>query len=386
MISRDTHRDEPVGIARGQPRPPPGAAQPHPGRLGDRGPGARRLAGRLHAFLAERIDGAFSLGAVERLSGGGANECHRFVLDRGREPEHLVLRIKVPGAICPTSAEREFQAMAATRDVLPVPGTHWLTLDPAHFGAPALISDLVPGVTAPTDAVPLATGLGTVYGPRLRELLVPQFVGHLAALHAFDWSGADLPAFDVPRTGTTDAIDRRLAFWDRVWFEDALEPHPTVMLTQQWLWEHRPVVDHVSLLHGDYRNGNFLFDEDTGRINAVIDWELCWLGDRHADLAYAMLRAWGHDDDGVFRNSGLPDTATFVAEYERLSGLPVDPARLEYYVVYNLYWAVVSLIGTGIRNAGARLTQLDVMYNFISGLGAHFLGELTDLLAAERAS
>ncbi|GLZ48145.1 aminoglycoside phosphotransferase [Actinomycetospora sp. NBRC 106375] len=345
------------------------------------------VAGRLEAFLAAHIGGAFTLGAVERMSGGGANECHRFVLTRGGTSEDLVLRIKVPGAICPTSAEREFQAMAATRDVLPVPGVHWLTTDPAHFGAPALISDLVPGVTAPTDAVPLATGLGTVYGPRLRDLLVPQFVGHLAALHAFDWSGADLSAFDVPRPGTTDAIDRRLAFWDRVWAEDALEAHPTVMLTQQWLWEHRPVVDHVSFLHGDYRNGNFLFDEDTGRIQAVIDWELCWLGDRHADLAYAMLRAWGHEDDaGVFRNSGLPDTATFVAEYERLSGLTVDPARLEYYVVYNLYWAVVSLVGTGPRNAAARMTQLDVMYDFISGLGAQFLGELTDLLAEERAS
>ena len=342
---------------------------------------------RLHAFLSERIDGAFDLRGVERMSGGGANECHRFVLDRGGTVEHLVLRIKVPGAVCPTSAEREFQAMAALRDVLPVPGVHWLTLDPSPFGAPALISDLVPGVTAPTDAVPLATGLGTVYGPRLRELLVPQFVGHLAALHSFDVAGADLPAFDVPRPGTTDAIDRRLAFWDRVWDEDALEPHPTVMLTQQWLRENRPVVDHVSFLHGDYRNGNFLFDEDTGHVHAVIDWELCWLGDRHADLAYAMLRAWGHDDEaGVFRNSGLPDTATFIAEYERLSGLSVDPFRLEYYAVYNLYWAVVSLIGTGVRNADARMTQLDVMYNFISGLGAHFLGELTDLLAAERAS
>jgi aminoglycoside phosphotransferase (APT) family kinase protein len=154
-----------------------------------------------------------------------------------------------------------------------------------------------------------------------------------------------------------------------------------MLLMSQWLRENRPPVDRVSLLHGDYRNGNFLFDEERGEISAVIDRELCYLGDRHSDLAYTMLPGWGSlDENGTFLVAGLMDEDTFLGEYERLSGLSVDRDRLHYYSVYNYYWAVVSLLGTGPFHARARSTQLDVMYNFISGLGGRFVGDANALV------
>ncbi|ODU07063.1 MAG: hypothetical protein ABS81_02640 [Pseudonocardia sp. SCN 72-86] len=290
--------------------------------------------------------------------------------------------MKSHGACCETEVEREFSALGAVRGVLPVPEPRWLALDTDAFGSPAMITGFVGGVTAPTGDAPLATGLGTVYGPRLAAQLGPQFVEHLARLHAQDFAATPIPGLDMPAAGTTEAIDWRLSFWDRVWDEDAYEPHPAVTLAQQWLWRHRPVVDRVSLLHGDYRNGNFLFDEATGRIEAIIDWELCYLGDRHSDLAYAMLPAWGSPGvSGDFLCSGLVEQERFIADYERLSGLPVDRARLTYYRVYALYWSVISLIATAPRNAELRMTQLDVMYDFIyPGLGARFCAELTTLV------
>ncbi|MDQ0616707.1 phosphotransferase family protein [Arthrobacter globiformis] len=340
---------------------------------------------RLENFLPQHVGTDFAVSDVIQMSGGGANECYSFTLRRGSESERMVLRIKARGACCETDIEREFYMLRAAESVLPVPKAYWMTLDAADFGSPALISSFIAGVSSPTDAVPLATGLGTVYGPRLQKKLAPQFVHHMARLHSHDWSAADLTGFDIPRPQTTDAIDWRLAFWDRAWEEDALEPHPTMILTQQWLWENRPTVDHISLLHGDFRNGNFLFDEEAGKITAVIDWELCYLGDRHSDLAYAMLPAWGSlDESGTFLNAGLLETETFISEYERVSGLPVDRKRLEYYLVYNLYWSVLALIGTAPRNAALRMTQLDVMYNYIyPGLGAFFNGELNRILSKD---
>ncbi|KAA9160564.1 phosphotransferase family protein [Amycolatopsis acidicola] len=342
---------------------------------------------RITRFLSRRLSEEFGVTDVVQMSGGGANECYAFRLTRNGSAQRLVLRIKSQGACCETDVQREFSILGAVKSVLPAPEPYWLTLDLADFGSPAMITGFSDGVSAPSDSVPLATGLGTVYGPRLQKLLSPQFVKYLARLHAHDWSGADLAGFDIPRAGTTEALDWRLAFWDRAWEEDAFEPHPTITLTRDWLWRNRPVVDRVSLLHGDYRNGNFLFDERSGEIKAVIDWELCYLGDRHSDLAYAMLPAWGSPgESGEFLNSGLVETEQFISQYERLSGLEVDRERLNYYMVYALYWSVISLVGTAPRNADLRMTQLDVMYNFIyPGLGAYFCRELNRLVAGVAA-
>jgi hypothetical protein len=60
-----------------------------------------------------------------------------------------------------------------------------------------------------------------------------------------------------------------------------------------------------------------------------------------------MLPAWGSPgENGEFLNSGLMDTGRFIEEYEQISGLEVDRQRLDYYMVYNLYWAVISPMGT----------------------------------------
>jgi aminoglycoside phosphotransferase (APT) family kinase protein len=342
---------------------------------------------RLTAFLARHLDGDVEITDVVQLPGGGANESYRFHLAHGERSGRCVLRIKSPGACCATDAEREFAMLSAVGAILPVPEPRWVATDPDDFGAPALITSFVDGVAAPTKDVPLATGLGTVYGPRLSKLLAPQFVRYLADLHTFDWTALPLDGFDRPRPQTTDAVDWRLAYWDRSWDQDAFEPHPTITMTREWLWRNRPVVDHVSLLHGDYRNGNFLFDEDTGEIQAVVDWELCSLGDRHSDLAYALLPAWGSPgENGEFLSAGLMEADRFIEEYQRISGLEVDRRRLDYYMVYNLYWAVISLIGTAPRNADLQLTQLDVMYNFIyPGLGAVFCRELDRRLTGARS-
>ncbi|MGB8416933.1 phosphotransferase family protein [Paraburkholderia sp.] len=336
---------------------------------------------QLEKFLSINIEGPFAVQSLKRMSGGGANESYRFTLVRGDLSETLVLRIKALGACCETHVPREFQMMQAVHGVLPTSKPYWVAADHSHFGAPALICGFVPGIQAPPSAVVKATGMGTRYGEPLRKLLAPQFVRYEATLHAFDWQACDLGHFDKPRPGTTDAIDWRLAFWDRVWEEDKIEEHPTMLLARDWLWANRPIVDRVSLLHGDFRNGNFLYAPETGEITGVLDWELCSLGDRHCDLGYTMLRAWGHDGpDGKFLNSGLMDTEAFIAEYERVSGLKVDTTRLHYYLVFAIYWSAVALYATAIRNADARLTQLDVMYNLIAGKGGFDIGELNRLV------
>ncbi len=345
--------------------------------------------GRLRSFLASRIDGEFAVENLARMAGGASKEQFVFDLtwteDGQERRDHLVLRMDPPASMVETPRLREFEVLQLLAGALPVPAVLWATDDPADLGAPAMICGFITGTTAPADAPATASGLGVTFGARLRPILAEQFVRYLAELHRFDWREHELPSFQRPDEGTTQALDWRLAMTDRAWAEDAFEPHPTVLLTQHWLWKHRPVVDHVSVIHGDYRNGNFLFDEQSGRITALLDWELTYLGDRHHDLAYAMMAGWGETDPqtGEFYCSALVPREQFIADYERISGLSVDPARLEYYTVLNMYWAVVALIATGPRNAAERMTHLDVMQNFLSGLGAYYLDQLNAVVTKD---
>lgn len=336
---------------------------------------------QLGSFLSRQITGAFEVTGLKRMSGGGANTSYRFDLTHRNNTASLVLRVKALGACCETHVPREFQMMQAVYGVVPIAKPYWVATGDTDFGAPAFICGMVPGVQAPPSATVKATGMGTRYGEPLRQLLAPQFVTYEATLHASDWEARDLSHFNKPRVGTTDAIDWRLAFWDRVWEEDKIEEHPTMLLARDWLWKNRPVADRISLLHGDFRNGNFLYDPESGQITGILDWELCSLGDRHCDLGYTMLQAWGYTGpDGKFMNSGLLDTETFISEYERVSGLSVDKKRLHYYLVFAIYWSAIALYATAIRNADARLTQLDVMYNLIAGKGGFDIGELNRLI------
>ena len=252
-------------------------------------PSASDIQDRLTVFLGSRIQGEFRLTNLSRLPGGASKEQFFFDIEWTRDGERatdrMVLRMDPPASMVETPRSREFEVLRALGDTLPVPAVHWATEDVEDLGSASMICGYVGGTASPSDTSANASGLGTTYGARLRPVLGEQFVAYLAELHRFDWSTHELPSFERPREGTTDAVDWRLGAWDRAWREDSFESHPTVAMARQWLWENRPTVDHVSLVHGDYRNGNFLFDEESGQITAVLDWELTYLGDRHHDLA-----------------------------------------------------------------------------------------------------
>ncbi|MBD0860361.1 phosphotransferase family protein [Gordonia sp. zg691] len=352
-------------------------------------PSLDAVSARLREFLARRVDGDFTVRNMARLAGGASKE--QFVFDLDWRPggtartDRMVLRMDPPGSMVETPRRREFEVLQGVRGTVPVPAVHWVTEDAAELGAPSMICGYVSGSASAANARKTASGLGTVYGAELRAELAPQFVSHLAALHRFDWSGLELGSFERPEEGTTQAVDWRLASIDRAWQEDSYEAHPVIALTQEWLWERRPPVDRVSIVHGDYRNGNFLFDEDSGTITALLDWELTYLGDRHHDLAYAMMEGWGERDTstGEFYCSALVTREQLTEQYERESGLSVDPERLEYYTVLNMYWAAVALIGTGPRNSAERLTHLDAMQTFLAGLGAFYADQLLAIVGKD---
>src|SRR5690606_1019907 len=103
------------------------------------------------------------------------------------------------------------------------------------------------------------------------------------AIHTFDWSKAQLSSFSLPAKNSTEGVEWQINWWERVWTEDANEEVPLMRFAAKWMRANMPAIDHVSLLHGDYRSGNFLFTEENSQISAWLDWETGHLGDRHED-------------------------------------------------------------------------------------------------------
>jgi aminoglycoside phosphotransferase (APT) family kinase protein len=326
---------------------------------------------RLQQFLARRLAGRIEVLDVRSLAGGSSKEQFSFLLretdatGQARE-RRLALRMRPAASIVETHPLREFQALRAIDGTLPVPKTYWVDPHGEELGQPSIIYDFCEGVTRPP--VQGAYNPRQGFGPKYRALLAPQFVSYFAALARFDWRRADMSAFDAPPVGSNAGVISAINWWQRVWEEDSVEPVPFMTQAAQWLKDHAPPIDHVSLVHQDFRGGNFLFDPADGRITAILDWALAFLGDRHADLAFFMSPLFTEtDDNGDLLVGGLMRREEFLAEYERLSGLPVDPERLRYYDVFSCWRGAVNALGTAPRLMSGAKTHQDIRVGWILG-------------------
>jgi aminoglycoside phosphotransferase (APT) family kinase protein len=342
-----------------------------------------RIAERLSVFLGRRLPGPFTLTGVRALTGGSSKEQYFFQVDRPGEPStQYVLRLQPAESIVETHRLREFQAIRALQDVIPVPEACWVDPEGEELGQAALVTRFCAGVTRPPSAGAIERPRKG-FGPEYRRLLAPQFVDALAKLGNFDWSSADLSAFDAPAAGTNEGVIAGINWWERVWEEDSVEPMPLMTLAAIWLRDHAPPIDRVSMVHGDFKGGNFLFMPDSGRVTAYLDWELVHLGDRHEDLAYFLKPMFREpDEEGALLVGGLMSREEFLSEYERLSAMSIDPARLAYYEVFVNWRSAVICLATAARCAIGQKTHQDVRVGWIGTASPQSLSELHAALQA----
>jgi aminoglycoside phosphotransferase (APT) family kinase protein len=347
------------------------------------------LAG-LEALLRARLPGEFSVQGLQPLTGGASKQHFVFDLVQPGAPgdrRSLVLRTALGECLgTPPNFQRESEIQRALRGIVPVADV--VCVDPGgeHFGAPAIVLERVRGTPAPPEAAGRPSGLGMLFSPARRERLAPAFLANLARIHAFADSEASrsLVSFERPRPGSTDASDWALSWWRRVWDDDHVEDEPMVEVALDWLAENAPTTERISLLHGDYRSGNFLFDSETNEITAILDWELARFGDRHEDLGWTLSNiCTATDDDGTQYVCGLEPRDAFLRRYEELSGLPIDPERLFYYEVFNQLKIVVIALGIGPRNALSSQSHAHLPNLVFAPLGWGSAACLHALLAAK---
>ena len=344
----------------------------------------------LQRFLAQTLSGPFQISEVSWLSGGASKTQLAFSLawtdaKKERRTDRMVVRMDPNEGLNATSRAREFELMKLLQGVLPVPEVYWIDAEGRFFPQPALIYQFVGGVTKPRNSVSgRISGIGTNFGPELRPKLAPQFMEYLARLHTFDTEGRRFESLERPRTGTNDA-----ALWQfnqsvRTWEEDRTEDFPLMEVAANWIGRNLPTLDRVSVVHGDYRSGNFLYDESTHRYTAWLDWERGHLGDRHRDLAWTAHPLFGHvAEDGRQYVCGLVPLDELFALYEKTSGLKVDPERLMFYRILNCYTLIVSALGSSLRVSRLGKTHQDIVIARLEGVVPTLATELHALLGGK---
>ena len=351
-------------------------------------PTLEELASCLRNMLGTLLAEPFEISEPTWFTGGVSKIQMGFTLDwtdpqKGRRRQRLVVRMDPAEGSNTTSRLREYELLKAFGGTVPVPEVFWLDPDARWFPEPALIYAFVPGVTKPrATTTGKVSGLGTAFGPELRQILAPQFLAHLAAIHTFDYRGQTLTSLDVPAAGSTQSALWQLNRARRVWEEDRGEDVPLMEVAANWLERNLPALDTTSVVHGDFRSGNFLFDEATGKINAWLDWERAHLGDRHRDLAWMTQLAMGHysEDGKTYYVCGLIPAGEFYQRYEQASGLKVDPDRLAYYKILNCYQIIGSVIATAYRVARLGKSHQDILLARVKGMAPTIYNELAGLL------
>ncbi len=286
------------------------------------------LEDRIAAYL-EHLEPAAApvrIEGLKRFHGGSSRETFRFTAHDGRgRVRGLVLRRDPSASLIDTERTLEFRAYQSFHGTLvPVPEPVALETDDRWLGRPFFLMEEIEGGTA---ASPFAEGVYAGMEDRL---------GHAVWTILGTIAGAD--ALRLPLAGCVDRPDldgcwrRELDYWEGVIDTDELEPQPIVRAAIRFLRRNPPPpAPKLSVVHGDFRSGNFLYGED-GTVRAVLDWEMAHLGDPHEDLAWAMDPLWSHNTPD--RPAGLLPRGQALRLWQQASGLLVNEASLRWWSVF----------------------------------------------------
>ncbi len=271
----------------------------------------------LSDWLTARLPDAATIESVEKFSGGQSNPTYRL----STSGKTYVLRRKPPGVLLKSAhaVDREFRVQKALDDSdVPVARMHLLCQDDSVIGSDFYIMDEVQGRGFDDPRLPDLP-------PHQRSEIMDEMNRVLVAIHGVDLDETGLA--DYGPTGNYFA--RQLDRWTGQYNATQTEDLPQMRALMEWLGTNTPEDDgQRTLVHGDYRLDNLLFDPYGTTCRAVLDWELSTTGHPYADLASVIMQ-WqmppgreGRGLAGVDREAlGLWSDAQFIDTYCRRRGL-----------------------------------------------------------------
>jgi aminoglycoside phosphotransferase (APT) family kinase protein len=311
----------------------------------------------LAEFLRSSIYPDASDVTVERIvrpSGGASWETFflELAVRSGGEPrpERVVIkRAPATGPMAPYEIRKDvaiFQALADS-DV-PVPRLLAFTEDPSVFERPFTVTALIEGESHDITKVER----WSVWQEE-RESLGYAIVDVAAALNRFRWQGTDVASV----MGAEGSAARRVSWMVDRYLEPLLERSRAIDVPQifcrdvgAWLKEkvHEIPEHELSVVHGDFRFGNFLFQGT--KLVGVVDWERAMLGDPMSNLGFFCMPMSRRVRPDLMGKALLFEQ--MAERYEQVNRMPLDRPRLQYYMIF---WQFFEGVNSARSNTEALL-------------------------------
>jgi aminoglycoside phosphotransferase (APT) family kinase protein len=295
--------------------------------------------------------------SFDLIAGGRSNLTYRVDDAAGHA---WVLRRPPLGQVLATAHDmgREHKIISALAPTdVPVAPTIGLCTDEDVNGAPFYVMGFVDGV--------IARGLDA---GRLLTVEARERAGHdlpevLARIHAVDPDAVGLG--DLGRK--EGYIERQLRRWYRQWESSKTRELPVVDEVHDALAARVPEQGPAAIVHGDYRLDNCILSPD-GRIAAVLDWELCTLGDPLADVGLLLVYWTDRNDttsalmETTTTLEGFPDRTELIRRYAAASGR--DVGDVDFYVAFGFWKLACILEGVNARYQGGVMGESDSFQGF----------------------
>lgn len=289
---------------------------------------------KLDKVYAAHFPEVESVVSCERLSGGASQETYRILIKtKAGEVLHAMRRSPggeiVEDVVGHPGLATEARLMQVAREAgVPEPQVFHV-LDPKDDLGDGFIMEWIEG-----EALGARINRSDAY-TELRPKLAYACGEIMARIHAIDLDASGLR--DRLDAVSPEQFVRQT--WER--YQVLETPQPMIDYAARWLLDNLPQDFTPSLVHNDFRNGNFMVSPE--RIIAVLDWELAHIGDPMRDLGWICVNSWRFGNTDPVGGFGTYED--LFRGYESVSGIPVDPEAVKFWEVFGSFWWSVGCLG-----------------------------------------
>jgi len=281
---------------------------------------------RLQEWFGDNVPSAGKIEKIAQFKGGQSNPTYKIT----SEGQEFVLRRKPPGILLPSAhaVDREYKVITALQNTeVPVPKTYGLCEDEDVIGTSFFVMDFLDG-SIYWDLL-LADK-----SPKERTEIYASKNKVIAELHKVNYENVGLSNYGKPG----NYIARQVSRWTKQYLASETENIPAMNNLIDWLPPNIPDEDETSIVHGDYRLDNMVFNA-SNNVMGVLDWELSTLGHPIADFNYHCI-SWRNipqlADQKFCSENGIPTEEEYINMYSKHTGKKLDE-HWEFYTIFNIF-------------------------------------------------